>query len=290
MRPGTLETREAAREDKDRSKLQRSTMSASQPGRFAGQVALVTGGGSGVGRAVVRRLDAEGCTTVVVADLDEAGAKDVAAGHRSASAQALDVSDPDAVDAVVDMIVAEHGRLDVVVHAAGVDDPASKATIHRAQADGQPVDVLRFVSDQAWRRLMSVNLDGTFHVLRAAARVMLPQGSGAVVTVSSSAVFDTVTGYGPYAASKAGAQALSQSAAKELAAFGIRVNVVAPGPVDTPMATRTPAGLRQAMADSGPRGYASPDELADNICYLASAGASNVVGAVLLSNGGRFTV
>jgi 3-oxoacyl-[acyl-carrier protein] reductase len=99
-----------------------------------------------------------------------------------------------------------------------------------------------------------------------------------------------LTGYGAYAASKAGAQALSQSAAKELAPFGIRVNVVAPGPVNTPMATRTPDGLRRTMADSGGRGYASPDELADNICYLASPGASNVIGVVLLSNGGRFTV
>ena len=137
---------------------------------------------------------------------------------------------------------------------------------------------------------MAVNLDGTFNVLRAAARVMVPQGSGAIVTVSSSAAFDTLVGYGPYAASKAGAQALSQAAAKELAAFGVRLNVVAPGPVDTPMAGRTPAGLRQAMSAPGVRGYASPEEIADSICYLAGPGAANVVGAVLLSNGGRFTV
>jgi 3-oxoacyl-[acyl-carrier protein] reductase len=111
-----------------------------------------------------------------------------------------------------------------------------------------------------------------------------------IVTVGSSAAFDTLTGYGPYAASKAGAQALAQAAAKELVAFGVRVNAVAPGPVDTPMASRTPDGLRQDMAASGGSGYASPDEIADSICYLASPGASNVVGAVLLSNGGRFTI
>jgi len=70
----------------------------------------------------------------------------------------------------------------------------------------------------------------------------------------------------------------------------VRVNIVAPGPVDTAMAGRTPAGLRQSMAESGARDYAAPEELADNICYLASPGAANVVGAVLLSNGGRFTV
>jgi 3-oxoacyl-[acyl-carrier protein] reductase len=152
------------------------------------------------------------------------------------------------------------------------------------------VEARRKVSDATWRRLMSINLDGTFHVLRAAARVMVPQRSGVVVTISSSAAFDTLTGYGPYAASKAGAQALAQAAAKELIAFGVRVSSVAPGPVDTPMASRTPDGVRREMTAPGVLGYASPEQIADNICYLASPGAANVVGAVLLSNGGRFTV
>jgi len=258
--------------------------------RFAGRVALVTGGASGIGAAVVRRLVDEGCEVVVVADLDEVGAADLAASSPAVRPHRVDVCLSADVDQVVDQTVADHGRLDVVVHAAGVDDPDSKAAINSSRETGKPVDVLRMVSDQAWRRLMSVNLDGTFNVLRAAARVMVPQGSGAIVTVSSSAAFDTLTGYGPYAASKAGAQALSQAAAKELAAFGVRLNIVAPGPVDTPMAGRTPDGLRREMSASGARDYAAPEEIADNICYLASPGASNVVGAVLLSNGGRFTV
>ena len=263
---------------------------SSEPQRFAGKVALVTGGASGIGAAVVRRLDAEGCALVIVADLDEERAAELARSCSSARARRVDVSVPADVEDAVDRAMAEHGRVDVVVHAAGVDDPESKAAIARSREAQEPVDVLRLVSDHAWRRLMAVNLDGTFNVLRAAARVMVPQGCGAIVTVSSSAAFDTLTGYGPYAASKAGAQALSQAAAKELAAFGVRVNIVAPGPVDTPMAGRTPAGLRQAMTAPGVRDYATPEEIADSICYLASAGASNVVGAVLLSNGGRFTV
>jgi len=258
--------------------------------RFAGQVALVTGGASGIGAAVARRLDAEGCSVVVVADVDETGAKEVTGSCRVGIARKVDVADHVEVDRVVQDVVDEHGRLDVIVHAAGVDDPESKAAINRSREAGEAVDVLRLVTDRTWRRLMGVNLYGTFNVLRAAARVMVPRRSGAIVTVSSSAAFDTLTGYGPYAASKAGAQALSQSAAKELAAFGIRVNVVAPGPVDTAMAARTPQSLRQTMTSANGRGYASPDEIADSICYLASPGASNVVGAVLLSNGGRFTV
>jgi 3-oxoacyl-[acyl-carrier protein] reductase len=258
--------------------------------RFAGRVALVTGGASGIGAAVVRRLAAEGCDAVVIADLNKDGATEIAFDWPTVRPASVDVSQAFDVDAVVDETVAEFGRLDVVVHAAGVDDPESKALLNQARANGRPVDALRHVSDQTWRRLMSVNLDGTFHVLRAAARVMVPRGSGTIVTIGSSAAFDTLTGYGPYAASKAGAQALTQAAAKELIAFGVRVNAVAPGPVDTPMASRTPDGLRQEMTAPGLLGYAAPEEIADSICYLASPGASNVVGAVLLSNGGRFTV
>ncbi len=258
--------------------------------RFAGKVALVTGGASGIGAAVTRRMAAEGCEAVIIADLDKDGANAIAADWPTVRPALVDVSQADDVDAVVDETVAAYGRLDVVVHAAGVDDPASKAVLNQARASGQSIDALRFVSDETWRRLMSINLDGTFHVLRAAARVMVPRHSGTIVTVSSSAAFDTLSGYGPYAASKAGAQALTQAAAKELVAFGVRVNAVAPGPVDTPMASRTPDGLRKEMTSRGVLGYAAPEEVADSICYLASPGASNVVGAVLLSNGGRFTV
>ncbi len=256
--------------------------------RFAGQFALVTGGGSGIGAAVARRLASEGAH-VHVADLDARNAADVADSVGGTS-HLVDVADAPAVDALVRQVVDASGRLDVVVHTAGVDDPGAKARILAARDSGDPVDVLTELDDAAWRRVLSVNLDGTFHVLRAAVRAMRPQGSGAIVTVGSSAAFDTLVGYPHYAASKAGVHALSQSVAKEAIAFGIRVNTVAPGPVDTPMASRTPAAVRKAMEATGALGYATAEQLADNICYLASAGAANVVGAVLLSNGGRFTV
>jgi 3-oxoacyl-[acyl-carrier protein] reductase len=247
-----------------------------QHARFAGAVALVVGGGSGIGAAVSRRLLAEGAT-VVVGDLDGA------AVH-------VDVVDPAGVDRVFATVVAEHGRVDVVVVTAGVDDPVAKQEIGAAAAAGRPVDVLTALDDARWRRVVSVNLDGTFHVLRAAARVMVPQRSGSIVLTGSSAAFDTLVGYPHYAASKAGVHALAQAAAKELAPHGVRVNVVAPGPVDTPMAGRTPAAVRESLSGQAAAGYATADQIADNILYLASPGASNVVGAVLLSNGGRFTV
>lgn len=258
-------------------------------GRFAGQVAVVTGGGSGIGAAVARHLAREGCRAVHVFDVVEANARAVAdevGGH----AHVVDVASSEAVDAGFEAVVQVSGRLDVVVHAAGVDDPESKDRMLRAQEAGEPVDVLTHLTDAGWRRVLAINLDGTFHVLRAAVRIMKPQGAGAIVTVGSSAAFDTLVGYPHYAASKAGVHALSQAVAKEAIPFGIRVNTVAPGPVDTAMAARTPLSVRRAMEASGAIGYASAEQLADNICYLASPAAANVVGAVLLSNGGRFTV
>lgn len=258
------------------------------PRRFAGCTALVTGGGSGIGAAVVRRLAAEGAR-VHVADVVPENAARVAESVGGA-AYTVDVTDAAAVDEVVGAVVATAGSLDVVVHTAGVDDPVAKGWLQEARETGDRVDVVSRLADDQWRRVLAVNLDGTFHVLRAAVRAMRQQGSGSIVTVGSSAAFDTLVGYPHYAASKAGVHALTQSVAKEAIAYGVRVNTVAPGPVDTPMAGRTPASVRSAMEATGAVGYASPEELADNICYLASPGASNVVGAVLLSNGGRFTV
>jgi len=263
------------------------TQSTTTSGRFLSQVALVTGGGSGIGAAVVRQLSAEGARVHVV-DVSPASAGAVAT-EVGGTAHVVDVTDGAAVDRLVADVVAADGRLDVVVHCAGVDDPQAKAWLQEARESGDPVDVIGRMTEETWRRVVSVNLDGTFHVLRAAVRAMRPQRSGAIVTIGSSAAFDTLVGYPAYAASKAGVHALSQSVAKEAIAHGIRVNTVAPGPVDTPMAARTPAAVREALAATGALGFASPEQLADTVCYLASPGAANVVGAVLLSNGGRFT-
>ena len=256
---------------------------------FDGQVAVVTGAGSGIGAAVVRRLVEEGCATVVALDVSPQSLTRYAHSDGVETA-VVDVADSGQVDGVFSELLARLGRIDVVVHAAGVDDPDSKAKMQVAAEEGRPPLVTDSLTDDLWRTIMSVNLDGTFHMLRAAARVMVPQGSGAIVTIGSSAAFDCIAGYGAYVASKAGVQALSQAVAKELAHFGIRVNTVAPGPVDTGMAERTPLHVRQALEASGSRGYATAEELADTIVYLASPGAANVIGAVILSNGGRFTV
>lgn len=258
-------------------------------GAFAGKVAFVTGAGSGIGAATARRLADQGAECVVLADVDAAAAGAVAAGSAVGRPISVDVADAARVDAAVAQVVREFGRLDVVIHAAGVDDPAAKQVIADAMVAGEPPNVTAGLTDAAWRRVLSVNLDGTFHVLRAAVRAMVPRRQGAIVTVGSSASFDAPTGYPHYSASKAGAHALSQAVAKEAIAFGVRINVVAPGPTATGMAARTPDALRQAFADPGVRPYATPEEIADVALFLAGDGAANLVGAVLLANGGRFT-
>lgn len=265
-------------------------MEGENPGRFDGRIALVTGAGSGIGAAVARRLAAQGAEAVFAADIDGPAAEAVAKELSGARPLTVDVAEPAQVDRACDEVVRRHGRLDVVVHAAGVDDPVAKEWIAEALVEERPPEVTGRLGDDAWRRVMRVNLDGTFHVLRAALRVMVPRRSGAVVTVGSSSVFDTQAGYPHYAASKAGAHALSQSVAKEAIAFGVRVNTVAPGPTETGMAARTPAALRQGFADPRVRPYATPEEIADVALFLASDEAANLVGAVLLANGGRFTV
>ncbi|MGW6099538.1 SDR family NAD(P)-dependent oxidoreductase [Streptomyces sp. NPDC055157] len=260
-----------------------------QRGRFEGKVAMVTGAGSGMGAAAARQLAAEGARAVVLADVNSEAAGIVAKELPAARAVALDVADAAAVDGAVDDVLREYGRIDVLVHAAGVDDPEAKRWIADALVEGRPPEVTGRLDDAAWRRVMRVNLDGTFHVLRAAVRAMLPHGSGAIVVIGSSSAFDAPVGYPHYAASKAAVHALSQAVAKEAIASGIRVNVVAPGPTETGMAARTPEVLRTGFADPRVRPYATAEEMADIALFLASDAAANLVGAVLLANGGRFT-
>ncbi|MCX5251057.1 SDR family oxidoreductase [Streptomyces sp. NBC_00201] len=260
-----------------------------QQARFRDKVAMVTGAGSGMGAAVARQLAAEGAGVVVLADVNGESVAALAEELPAGRAMPLDVADAVAVDRAVEDVLRAYGRLDVVVHAAGVDDPEAKRWIADALDEGRPPEVTDRLADAAWRRVMAVNLDGTFHVLRAAVRAMRPAGAGAIVVIGSSSAFDTPVGYPHYAASKAGVHALSQAVAKEVVASGIRVNVVAPGPTETGMAARTPAALRTGFADPRVRPYATAEEIADIALFLAGEAAANLVGAVLLANGGRFT-
>lgn len=250
-----------------------------------GTVAVVTGAASGVGAAVTQRL--------VDSDF-QVWAADLVAPPQLVDPAAdvhyvpIDVSSSVHVASFFEKLSSENSTPRVVVHAAGVDDPVAKAQVADATESSQPITVTAAMADEQWRRTISINLDGTFHILRAAVRSMWETG-GAIVVIGSSAAFDCPVGYPHYSASKAGVHALCQSVAKEVIGRGIRVNVVAPGPTRTAMSRRTPATAQRDTANGHVLPHAQPDDIADSVLYLASDSARNISGATLLSNGGRFT-
>ncbi len=252
---------------------------------LAGRVAVVTGAGSGIGAATARRLAAHGARVAAVG-LTKASAAEVATHLPGACAFGADVSDPAAVTALYADVTDRLGTPGVLVHAAGVDDVQAKDLVHRQVSAGERVDVLADLADDQWRRMMAVNLDGAFYVLREALRAMRPAG-GSVVLIGSEAAVHGLAGLAHYAASKGGVHALVRSAAKEAAAYGVRVNGIAPGVIDTPMSRRS-HGLFGGNTLISPLGRSGdPDEIAKVALFLASDLASYVVGEVVNVDGGR---
>ena len=236
--------------------------------RLDGKVALVTGGLSGIGEAIAARMEQEGAT-VIAADLS-APAGPLAAGRRTALH--MDVADPASVEAGVAQIVALHGRLDACVNSAGI---------------GQDVAFLD-TTLAAFDRIMAVNLRGTFIVGQAAARAMRDAGGGAIVNVASVSGMTGNAGRSAYGASKGGVVLLSQVMAVDLAQFGIRVNVLAPGPVETPLVAQMhTAETRSAWSAVIPmHRYGRPEEMAGAAAFLCSEDASYMTGHVLAVDGG----
>src|SRR2546430_1517329 len=252
-------------------------MTTSNGGRLAGKVAVVTGGGSGIGRAAAIRFGQEGAA-VLVADLAgdqaEAVAKEIEQDGGRAVGIAVDVSDPEQVAAMAGVAVGEFGGVDVLMTAAGVLSFGSAP-------DTDPA---------AWNRVIGVNLTGTFLAARAVIPSMLERGGGSIVTISSSTgAHDASPGNVAYVASKGGVAMLTKAMAVDHAAQGIRVNAIAPGPTETPMlgSVMTEDEMRR-FGQTMPIGrLAQPDELADAALILASDDASYVTGAVFAVDGGQ---
>jgi NAD(P)-dependent dehydrogenase (short-subunit alcohol dehydrogenase family) len=243
---------------------------------FAGKVAAITGAGSGMGAECARILAAGGAAVTVI-DLDSTRAAEVAVeiGGEWVSG---DISESAFCDGAVGRVLESSGRLDVLVNAAG--------TIHRGDALS--------TDDEAWRRVLDVNVSGTFFMCRAALRAMKAAGRGVIVNFSS--IWGDVGGAGAlaYSASKGAVSVMTRSMALDHAADGIRVNAVMPGEVDTPMLRA--GGRVRPLSDSEisaigrtavPIGrVAEPREIAEVVAFLASDRASYMTGALIPVDGG----
>jgi NAD(P)-dependent dehydrogenase (short-subunit alcohol dehydrogenase family) len=245
---------------------------------LGGRVAIVTGGARGIGREIVQTLGAAGAT-VAIADIDEQGAAAAAdeesvAGHRALGV-GVDVTRPDQVASMVERVVSELGRIDVLVNDAGIciNSPA------------------RDTDDESWHRVVSVNLDGTFWCCRDVGHVMLDAGRGSIVNIASMSglVVNWPQPQAAYNASKAAVIQLTRSLASEWAERGVRVNCVSPGYIATEMTQRgmSTAGWGETWLERSPmHRLGTPRDVAYAVLYLASDAAAFATGTNLIVDGG----
>jgi NAD(P)-dependent dehydrogenase (short-subunit alcohol dehydrogenase family) len=253
--------------------------------RLRDRVAVVTGGARGIGRAICARYAEEGAR-VVVADLDAAEAAAAAASiGRGALGAALDVTDQGSIDRLVETVVREAGRIDVLVNNAGVFDMAPVLEVTRA----------------SYRRVMAVNVEGLLFTLQAVARQMVRQGQGGkIINFASQAGRRGEALVAVYCASKAAVISLTQSAGLALIAHGINVNAIAPGVVDTPMWDKVDALFakyenlpigekKRRVGRAVPYGrMGRPEDMVGAAVFLASGDADYIVAQTLNVDGGNW--
>lgn len=232
---------------------------------LSGRVALVAGGAGGIGSAIVR-LFLEAGASVASADLPGRGCPS------GAVELPCDLAEPGEVESLFEDLRSRFDRLDFLVHCAGITSDS----------------VLWKMDKEAWDRVMRVNLDSAFLLLRGAVPLMRDGGDGAVVLVSSINGERGKFGQANYSSSKAGLIGLGRTAARELGRFGIRVNIIAPGLIETPMTGDLPPQIREAAVAEAVLGrIGQPDDVARVALFLASPMAAHITGQVLRVDGGQ---
>ncbi len=248
-------------------------------GSFAEKVAFVTGAANGIGRAAALAFAREGAK-VVVADVSEQGIQETARLIEEAGGRALalkcDVTRAEDVKAALDRTVDAFGRLDYAFNNAGVEQPVKPA------AD---------LTEEEWDRIIDIDLRGVFLCMKHQIPFMLKQGGGAIVNTSSGAGVKGIAGQAAYCAAKYGIIGLSKAAALDYAKSNIRVNVVCPGIIETPMMDRfsggTPEGREKVIAQEPIGRMGKPEEIAAAVLWLCADAASFVVGHALVIDGGQ---